>query len=579
MSGKIDKVLSKPKIRERAGDTYYRRGEGYFEDGRVGKLEPGEDYVAASVSGSHRYRVKLCNIGGALRGSCNCPLGQDREFCKHQVAVGLAYLASRDGKKDKTGKVFDWGKFIRNCSREELEKIVLEMTPRCPEIVEKHRMSNLPDNPEQLLNELKNKIDSLVELAENCGYRDDYYYDYDDDDDTDYGAEFDTGCGQLFAALKKLAAKKDFALLFELAEYGIENIRKCSTIEEETVAEFLDTMLGFYCSAARKNVKPPEYLVGKIESWEQYADGGSIEDLNARFEDFPRAVQDLWYERARQRWEKLPPLKMGAKQSDYQRSQLESRLLWMADAKNDMELSLKIRLNNLSRDHDILKLAEYYQKGGKQERILPLLKEAREHFPDSVQIRNALAGEQQRLGDHDGAMKLAWREFEKNPFSGETYQFLMKLAQSAKHEDEYFDKVQDFLAKQEQKEAKSRNPWQCNSSRMRRIEILFDAKRYEQAWELGRDAECGEHLKLRLAKWRGKEHPADAADIYAALLEKAMGTTGNSAYEHTAGLLKEYQKYLRAAGQGAKYDAYSQWLRNEYKRRRNLIALMNQHHL
>lgn len=56
----------------------------------VGDLPDG---VVATVHGSGRYRVRLTGRQDQmLDGECSCPYGQDGNFCKHCVAVGLRLL-------------------------------------------------------------------------------------------------------------------------------------------------------------------------------------------------------------------------------------------------------------------------------------------------------------------------------------------------------------------------------------------------------------------------------------------------------------------------------------------------------
>lgn len=47
----------------------------------------------ATVRGTRDYRVTLWVEDGDLASSCTCPVGGDGLFCKHCVAVALAYRA------------------------------------------------------------------------------------------------------------------------------------------------------------------------------------------------------------------------------------------------------------------------------------------------------------------------------------------------------------------------------------------------------------------------------------------------------------------------------------------------------
>jgi len=57
----------------------------------------------------------------------------------------------------------------------------------------------------------------------------------------------------------------------------------------------------------------------------------------------------------------------------------------------------------------------------------------------------------------------------------------------------------------------------------------------------------------------------------------ALRPTGDEAYVHVIKLLSGYKEYLDAAGNTAQFDVYCQWLRTEFRRRKNLIAMMSRH--
>jgi hypothetical protein len=77
-----------------AGKRSYERGEQYVD--AVGELTDVPDGVVATVRGTELYQVRLTWAAPGLTGDCSCPWGQDGEFCKHCVAVGLAVLDAAD---------------------------------------------------------------------------------------------------------------------------------------------------------------------------------------------------------------------------------------------------------------------------------------------------------------------------------------------------------------------------------------------------------------------------------------------------------------------------------------------------
>jgi uncharacterized Zn finger protein len=75
-----------------AGTRSFERGEDYFGNRQVVAIAEHNGTITAKVQGTQLYRVKLWIDKGELEYSCTCPVGEDGEFCKHCVAVGLTWL-------------------------------------------------------------------------------------------------------------------------------------------------------------------------------------------------------------------------------------------------------------------------------------------------------------------------------------------------------------------------------------------------------------------------------------------------------------------------------------------------------
>ncbi|TKB50479.1 hypothetical protein FCL40_04830 [Ferrimonas sediminicola] len=78
-----------------AGERSAKRGLNYFQEGRVGTLTIRGDQVMAQVSGRESYSVTLTLNDRLLEGECSCPASDHSEFCKHCVAVALAWERQR----------------------------------------------------------------------------------------------------------------------------------------------------------------------------------------------------------------------------------------------------------------------------------------------------------------------------------------------------------------------------------------------------------------------------------------------------------------------------------------------------
>ena len=86
--------FTKDDVLALAGEKSFDRGIGYIR--AVSDLEAEGDVVYATVQGNERYEVEL-NVGpSGLSGSCDCPWGEEGNFCKHCVAAALVYQYDSD---------------------------------------------------------------------------------------------------------------------------------------------------------------------------------------------------------------------------------------------------------------------------------------------------------------------------------------------------------------------------------------------------------------------------------------------------------------------------------------------------
>lgn len=92
MAGADANILHKDVVARLAGEQAFRRGQAYFREGRVIGLRRRDTSLAATVKGAEPYSVKLWVGADALAFSCSCPQGQESVFCKHAVAVALAWI-------------------------------------------------------------------------------------------------------------------------------------------------------------------------------------------------------------------------------------------------------------------------------------------------------------------------------------------------------------------------------------------------------------------------------------------------------------------------------------------------------
>jgi uncharacterized Zn finger protein len=102
----IASILHRATIATLVGDRTFERGERCYADGRVLEVvvSPGElrGAVRAQETGRAPYVVRMWVRDDGIAYQCTCPIGTNRQFCKHTVAIALAHLdRERRGRRDK----------------------------------------------------------------------------------------------------------------------------------------------------------------------------------------------------------------------------------------------------------------------------------------------------------------------------------------------------------------------------------------------------------------------------------------------------------------------------------------------
>ncbi len=562
------KVLTRKNLRNIAGTVYFNRGEDYFKAGCVENIKCCGNSIHAKIIGTRAYNVFLFLKNGKLAGDCDCPLGENGEFCKHKVALGLAYLAKGTIPKVAKKSEFNWVDFIKTLPRSGLEKIILEMSPYCSHIVERHRISSIPSK-ESLKREILQKIDNLLKLAETLEDSPEYY----NEDYYSERKEYDFERANIEILLRKMKNDGNSQSLFEIIEFSIDKICAETDYEGFFVSDFLDFLFRCYVRMAYENIQTPEHIALKIFEWQNVDKYGGSEVLYKDFEDLPDEVKFLWFKKAIVQWQEFPIVKMGESRFDSKREKMELLLLHIAEKRNDNDLKLEILKHNLRTPSDVIKLSNEYSEQNMKEKILPLLKDAKIAFPYDDTIRLVLVNHYLRNRKSEEALSLIWNDFISNPLDSRIVNLLKTVSKKLNCEAEYLENILDYLKYYEKERSDKR------FVREYRVEILLDAKRYEDAWELGKNSNISEQLKLSLAKWRAKENPIEATEICRQLLANALVVTGEEAYKHTISLLKIYRNYMSQAGKSEEFRLYCQQIKSVYKRRRNLITLMEQNNL
>jgi uncharacterized Zn finger protein len=79
-------------IAKLARGAAFERGRAYFADRRVQRLSCAAGRLLGQVVGTASYEVSIWVTGDRLGYACSCPAGREGDFCKHCVAIALAWV-------------------------------------------------------------------------------------------------------------------------------------------------------------------------------------------------------------------------------------------------------------------------------------------------------------------------------------------------------------------------------------------------------------------------------------------------------------------------------------------------------
>ena len=84
-------MLTKTLLLQLANATSYGRGEDYFYNNHVRRINRVGNTFTGKVDGSERYAVSVTLTESGADFTCTCPYDFDG-ICKHSVAFGLAVI-------------------------------------------------------------------------------------------------------------------------------------------------------------------------------------------------------------------------------------------------------------------------------------------------------------------------------------------------------------------------------------------------------------------------------------------------------------------------------------------------------
>ena len=580
MANSIPKQLNIRKLRRLAGDLWFARGEAYFQEGRVSELREHQGKLTARIRGTRNYSVKLWTDEGGLQSSCSCPLGDDEQFCKHCVAVALAWiedpeLDKNNGSRTGASSESDLLTFLEAQQKDTLVQMLLREASENQPLRERLRLEAARQNPAGIDLTVYRQ---LIAKATRTGGFVDYHSAHR------YARRVDQAIDSISALLDDGHADA----VVQLTEYSLTKLEKAIQHIDDSdgnMGDLLGRLQDLHYGASLRAGEDPEVLARRLFAWEIKSEWDTFSAASETYADVLGERGLAEYRRlAEAKWKQVPALAPGEDDVEKygKRFRVTKIMEVLARQTGDPEALVAVKSRDLSHPYSFLEIAEIYRGARKNDKALEWAEKGVEGFTKTdSRLSDFLAEEYQNRGRHAEAMNLIWAQFAESP-QLDNFQKLQTHALGAKRVSEWpgwREKALAHLRKTIEKEKHERSKAHWNwaghgEDHSRLVHIFLWEKRYEDAWHEASAGGSGT-LWLQLAIVLEKGHPEKALTIYQELIAPTIAPSNNYAYEEAIKLLCKVRTLMVRLGRADEVDDYFVASRVEYKRKRNFIKLLD----
>lgn len=558
----LAELISRPALKEVAGERSFERGLAYFRNGAVERLVSHGERVTARVTGTKAYTVKLWLDGHDLGWGCTCPIGQDGDFCKHLVATGLAWLVAGSGARNNdSSEMESIRKFLEASDKRMLVEMLTERACEDEELA-----------------------DRLLLAAQRCGVssagaiKDVIRKAFARKDFVDYDnmpkvAARAAPIPEFLHELLKRDAKAAIELSSDAMKRGLALLGH-SDDSDGRLGDILSEIAGIHYEAAGRAALSPQALAENLFEL-QLTDGYEFFALEhylpALGDDGLAAYRKL----ALDAWEKVPALRPGARTERHAggRDELAGIMKTLAEMDGDVDALVRVLKRDLTDSHAYLEIVNVLQEAGRHDEALKWAEDGRRDFSRETGygLDDFLVAEYHRRGRHDEAITMRWAHFARNP-DLRSYQELKRSADRAGSWNVWREKALSAVRKaQSNKRPAPGIPYWIPGGASLLVEILLWEDDPVAALREARASGCGTHLWLRLGKALESGHPDDAVAIYQEQIGPIVNLTNNQAYDQAVDLLRRMRALMVRTGKSAEFGLYLNSLRVRHKAKRNFM--------
>ncbi|MCC6374360.1 MAG: hypothetical protein IT465_06060 [Moraxellaceae bacterium] len=598
----LNNLLSIQQLKDYADYRSFERGQQYFRQGQVTVISTNEFKISANVSGTRIYQTSLWVKGKHLESSCTCEAFEDYCFCKHCVAVGLAWLAG-EMPTDNVGNVPKAVKdYVQQLSQQQLMDIVLQQASQNQQLLQQLLLSShsILDSNTKLANYKKLIVKLAVLLRDNLNDYMDYYGEYLVNEDI-------IGQVQQFLDSLTLQINGHPADVLALCEHAFEElyINNQDTELSECLLELdeqFTTLAELHCQAALIVKPEPIALAEKLFNYQIECDRQWFDDILTNYQQalgvqgcahYTKLVEQAWQhylntrkpnENTSSESKVLPNQELLAAFGKvfstknivcYDKNHtLQAMMEELAESENNMDKLVSIKSQTLNYAGDYLAIAKCYEQANLPEQAIAWAEQGFYRFYRDTDgsLRDYLIAHYLKTKQQAKAICLAWLAFEERP-SLAKYQTLKEVSSQF---DDWLGQRQRALALIEhQVKQPKKTVWHSVSTY---VDLLIDIALWENDLELAmaysQKGEFSKAMGIKLADAVSQYAPSFALALYKKHVNQLVPQTNNQAYEEAFKLVLKVGNILKQQKQTLAFSDYVAELSVNYKLKRNFMAML-----
>lgn len=368
----------------------------------------------------------------------------------------------------------------------------------------------------------------------------------------------------------------------DLAEYAIDRMQKA--------LETIDDSGGFRLPSLEHLQAMHIRAIGRLP-WSRSQVAESLFTQNERSDrdlypaipaDYAEALGEegmqAYYTLARNAWDALPPAAPGMEWDEYYPYHRLGRfLLTWAEAHQDFDGALAIKLKQAADRHDFVRITEYCIKHQQWTHARRWLNKVKTFAPDkenwgsprldAERLEQAILLQE---GEVQKALQLQWHIFSHSALL-EDYQQLLTLEKRAGSKQRFAAESRRYLNNRLTSEA---NEYARSRYATALLDILLHEQDLAEALALVRKHEVESEPLHQLAKTFAAQ-PVTAFELYQRLVDASVSQGNNRGYRHAVALLRECQVLVKTPAHRLAFLQLLDALHSSHKAKRNFIQLMN----